>query len=132
MRVSFFGRGQPLSPPSSCFESRFFVLAEWLRNHPTPRTLSSLWKTLNHSVVVCSVCAVAVTHDTHPERGGGVKGKFSRGNYRKHLEEFRVSGYIGCPARRPKALKAETFGNFQTEEQFWRLGLQKNLVRYAH
>jgi hypothetical protein len=32
----------------------------------------------------------------------------------------------------PKALKGETFGNFQTEEQFWRLGLQKNLVRYAH
>lgn len=59
----------PFPLPPSCFESRFFVLAEWLRNHPTPRTLSSLWKTLNHSVVVCAVCAVAVTHDTHPERG---------------------------------------------------------------
>ena len=44
----------------------------------------------------------------------------------------RISGKRVCPARRPKALKAETFGNFQTEEQFWRLGLQKNLVRYAH
>ena len=93
MRVSIlFGRGHPLSPPSQfCFESRFFVLAEWRCNPPTPRTLSS---PLENTESLCgSLCCVTRLRSrmTRTRERGGVKGKFSRGNYRKHLEEFRVS-----------------------------------------
>ena len=58
-----------------------------------PNTKNSELPLENTESLCGSLCCVTRLRSrmTRTRERGGVKGKFSRGNYRKHLEEFRVS-----------------------------------------
>jgi hypothetical protein len=104
----------PLSPPSQfCFESRFLVLAEWLRTNPKgPNTEND---ELRHTLTPT------------PVREGCSEEKIQPWELQETSRRIFLLQSAGKfqPAPPPPP-KAETpIRNFETEERFWRLGTAK-------